>query len=463
MQRIRWSVIVVLGGLLALGVGVVAQEDTTQPEPDTFIGVMDYIAGELDTSADRALQATTQRDLQAALDRMDWAYNQLAQLDLPMTTEACAVRASLVQWADFQRRAFANYPDRTYDYLYHDARTRFLALRDALPAVAGEQPYALVSLPGEPVDVVEAEAAPDVEAVESVGSLEVAGRFAMPGRDTTRLVYSPDGQYLVRVGSQASDWIDLETAQPLAALLGSRTAMDVAFSTSPQVAAAVRPDVGITTWDIASQTALVALPSDQLITDVALNSDASFIVGAGNDGVTVWSYTQAQRFLRGSVVHGLAFSADDSRLAVGVAEGGEAEAGVYVYDTATWEVVTFWETADSDMVVNTLLFSPDSETVAVVCSQVGVCLHDTETGELVRVLEETEFARDAAFSPDGAYLAVVGGSYLQVYDVASGELLYRQSVMAADNGYLRVAFSPDGSQIATANMLDLLVFEMPPA
>jgi WD40 repeat protein len=146
---------------------------------------------------------------------------------------------------------------------------------------------------------------------------------------------------------------------------------------------------------------------------------------------------------------------------VGVAGNAEAEAGVYLYDTTTWEIVHQWTLQEPGMTINSLFFSPDSEMVAVVCSQTGVCLRDVTTGEVVRQLENSTFARDAAFSPDGAYLAVVGGSYLQVYEVATGEMLYRQTVMAEDNSYLRVAFSPDGSQIATANTLDLLLFEMP--
>ena len=458
-MQARWRLMLLCVVLLFVG-GVVLAQDEEPATPETFIGVMEFIAAELDDSADLALQATSQAELDAALARMRWATEQLSQLELPMTTEACSVRATLAQWADFQMRAFVNYPDRTYDYLYHDARSRFLNLQSNLSDVAADQPYALVSMPGEDtvVDVVEA-----TEAVESsVGELELAGRFAVPGRDTTNLVYSPDGHYLVRVGSQASDWIDLEAEQPVAALLGSRMAMDVAFSTTPQVAASVRLDAGVTTWDIDAQAALVALPSDQLITDVALNSNATLIVGAGNDGVTIWAYTQVQRLLRGSVIHGIAFSPDDSLLVVGVSDGGAADPGVYLYDTATWEQVDYWEPTEADMTVNTLLVSPDNETVAIVCAQTGVRLRSVETGELVRVLEDSAFARDAAFSPDGATLAVVGGSYLQVYDVASGEMLYQQTMTAEDNGYLRVAFSPDGSHVATANTLDMLVFEIPP-
>lgn len=129
-------------------------------------------------------------------------------------------------------------------------------------------------------------------------------------------------------------------------------------------------------------------------------------------------------------------------LAVGVVRGGDVELSVYLYDTATWDVLQDWH-ADPSMgetVVSELVFSPDSAMLGVICSKTGACLYDVESGERVAQMPDSAFARDAVFITDGGMLAVVGGEYLRLYDVGSAEIVYEQGITDDLGAYLGVAF-----------------------
>jgi WD40 repeat protein len=458
MRVIRWSTLrfVSLVLLMTLTAWSYAQEDT----PDTFGEVMQYLSDILDNSASVALQASTQSQLNVAIEQMSWVNDEAKQLIPPITPDAYGVHSAMLMWADFQLRAFVNYPDRTYQYLYEDARSQFNALCSALPTNILAQPYALVSLDQQPPDAVTVE--PQTP-LETTGALTLIAQIDVPASDSTALTYSPDAKFLIRMDAQSSTWIDLNTLEPTSALLASRMAMDIAFSASPPIMVTANLDLGVTSWDLDSLQALVSLPSEQLVTHVVVNADASQIISAGADGFTVWEYIRSQHFFKGSMIQDLALSPDARYLVVAVAPNSAAETGVYIFDTRTWEVVQYWEPrADApNPVISALVISPDSRLVAVVCYQTGVCLRDLKSGETSQELDTSVFALDAAFSPDGQYLAVVGGEYMHVYNVADGALLYQQTVLSEGNNYQKVSFSPDGRHIATANRQNILIFALP--
>src|SRR5204862_1849384 len=69
-----------------------------------------------------------------------------------------------------------------------------------------------------------------------------------------------------------------------------------------------------------------------------------------------------------------------------------------------------------------LAFSPDSRLLAIMRSDLTLCLMDTATGEVVRKLGNAEGAMTApaVFTPDGRLLVTAVHDLVQVWEVATG-------------------------------------------
>jgi WD40 repeat protein len=98
-------------------------------------------------------------------------------------------------------------------------------------------------------------------------------------------------------------------------------------------------------------------------------------------------------------------------------------------------------------------FSPDGSLVASVDIH-DIRLRDPATQRLVRTLRGDTSIFRIAFSPDGRQLAAAEmGNTLSLWDVASGQLIERWSASAGQAGDEKIflwglAFSPDGSRLA---------------
>ncbi len=141
---------------------------------------------------------------------------------------------------------------------------------------------------------------------------------------------------------------------------------------------------------------------------------------------------------------GLAASPDGRRIAV-YGDTGLAT----ILDAASHEVLErLGEPAGpyDDMV--DVAFAPDGRRLAGISGLATLYLWDVATGEeLLRFQAHTGLASAVAFSPDGTMLATAGGDGASVWSVPSGELLASMS----DAGRIAdVVFRPDGEMIATA-------------
>jgi len=100
-------------------------------------------------------------------------------------------------------------------------------------------------------------------------------------------------------------------------------------------------------------------------------------------------------------------------------------------------------------------YAPDGLSLASIGVDQTVKLWDAGTGELLRTLTvaEGELGGDVAFSPDGRLLAASFTSQVLVWDAASGELRWRwPGRMLGAAQVDRVAFSPDSTRLAAANI-----------
>src|ERR1700722_3871960 len=130
--------------------------------------------------------------------------------------------------------------------------------------------------------------------------------------------------------------------------------------------------------------------------------------------------------------------------------------------------VKLWERASGRLIrtlydpagMSPAAFSPDGSRLATGGWRQGnLKLWDVSSGEVLRVFAD-EFASEyalltdaylrrieaVAFSPDGARLLAGRESVLNLWDVASGRLLFEQKVIGE---FSAVAFSPDGTQFLT--------------
>jgi len=92
-------------------------------------------------------------------------------------------------------------------------------------------------------------------------------------------------------------------------------------------------------------------------------------------------------------------------------------------------------------------FSPDGAALAV-ASDKGVGLWEAATGAELGAVPGIPRAADVAFSPDGTLLAVAAEETVKVVEVASGQEPY---LLIHGDGINSVAFSPDGKMVASSS------------
>ena len=99
--------------------------------------------------------------------------------------------------------------------------------------------------------------------------------------------------------------------------------------------------------------------------------------------------------------------------------------------------------------IDAVAFSPDGSLFAAAGAE-GTRLWNLDTGTVAHELTQTAPETGAAFSPDGSMVAIGGpGRIAQLWEVASGKVVRE---LRADGGPVEdVAYSPDGSRVATAS------------
>jgi WD40 repeat protein/DNA-binding SARP family transcriptional activator len=179
---------------------------------------------------------------------------------------------------------------------------------------------------------------------------------------------------------------------------------------------------------------------------VEYGADASTILTFGNSG-RLWTSSTGERVQSYPLAFDGAFGPDGSTIVTGAWSDAAGGAFVRVLDTRSGEELRFipvpWPIG--------FAVNQDASMIATPTTSKGVVLFEVTSGMRLRTLETPAHVNDIVFSPDGMLVAgLADDGVLLVWDVASGR---RVLGFRAQTGFASsVAFSPDGSKIATSGL-----------
>jgi WD40 repeat protein len=209
-------------------------------------------------------------------------------------------------------------------------------------------------------------------------------------------------------------------------------------------------------WDVATQRELIAMQGhhDAVLCAAFTPDGQTLVTGSQDQTLIVWNVSRGlhnvimglkEHTLRGhgGAVSSVSISPDGSRL-VSASDDGD----LFLWNTANWHCE---QTAATDRTgLCRLAHSADGSLLAAVWRSRGPAIiweapkHE-EALRLALRADEDGPDYDLAFSPDGAFLAVLSTNLVRVWDVASCQVM-----IAIDApGTQSLAFSPDGRMLAT--------------
>jgi WD40 repeat protein len=186
----------------------------------------------------------------------------------------------------------------------------------------------------------------------------------------------------------------------------------------------------------------------------AFSPDGRRVATAGTDDARVWDVVTGEaacRPLDHPGIRKVAFSRNGRRLA---GAGGE---GVRVWDAATGAAL-FPPLPHAG--AHHAEFSPDGRFLLSASSSGTACVWDVSgTKPACVTLKQGGPVKHAAFSPDGRLVATAGHGPVRLWDARTGQPFGKPIEhvrWGSGESAFRVAFSPDGTRLATANKADWL-------
>ncbi len=282
------------------------------------------------------------------------------------------------------------------------------------------------------------------------------------------IAYSPNGMHLAAAGS-AGIWLYDVTLRQAVALLTENTGpvSSVAFSPDGSTIISGYDSGGILVWDVKTAKRKQILQTGQeWVSSVALSPDGKIIASGGAcvegmcPGITLLDTQtggQLKSFGGSYTPLSVCFSPDGKTLA---SSGDEWDSNIRLWDVQTGELLKTLKkrTAFEDFEgrdVNSVVFSPDGNTIASGSGNGTIRLWNPHTGEFIKYLEgHTKAISSVAFSPNGNTLLSAGAEGFCLWDVNTGEYIALEDIATHAAS---AAFSPDGNTCAIASEMGIFV------